>query len=68
MRGQFVIENLLPGEYEIRIVPVYFPDGQSLNDEFRLLLKSVKERVVLGGASQQQVTLVVDLSQKAGDK
>ena len=68
MRGQFVIENLPPGEYEIRVVPVYFPDGKQLNEEFRLLIRSVKERVVLGGANQQRVTLVVDLSQKEGDK
>jgi len=68
VRGQFVIENLPPGEYEIRVVPVYFPNGQPLNEEFRLLIRSVKERVVLGGANQQQVTLVVDLSQKGGDK
>jgi len=68
VRGRFIIENLPPGEYEIRVGPVYFPDDRPLNEEFRLLLKSVKERVVLGGANQQQVTLVVDLSQKAGDK
>jgi Carboxypeptidase regulatory-like domain len=68
LRGRFVIENLPPGEYEIRVGPVYFPDGRQLNEELRLLIKSVKERVVLGGANQQQVTLVVDLSQKAGDK
>jgi len=68
MRGKFVIENLPPGEYEIRVVPVYFPNGQPLNEEFRRLIRSVKERVVLGGANQQSVTLVVDLSQKGGDK
>jgi protocatechuate 3,4-dioxygenase beta subunit len=68
VRGQFVIENLPPGEYEIRVVPVYFPYGRQLNEEFRLLIRSVKERVVLGGANQQQVTLVVDLSKKGGDK
>jgi hypothetical protein len=67
MRGQFVIENLPPGEYEIRVVPVYFPNGQPLNEEFRRLIRSVKERVILGG-NQQSVTLVVDLSRKEGDK
>jgi carboxypeptidase family protein len=66
-RGQFVIENLTPGEYEIRVVPFRLPD-QPLSPEIRRLISSVKERVVLSGGNQQSVTLVVDLSRKEGDK
>src|SRR4030095_6282290 len=67
-RGQFVIENLTPGEYEIRVVPFFNPDGQQLSPDFRRLISSVKERVVLSGGNQQSVTLVFDLSRKEGDK
>jgi len=71
-RGQFVIENLVPGEYEIRVAPVYNPDSQSSSSEIMRRIYSIKERVlervVLGGANQQQVSLVVDLSQKERDK
>jgi hypothetical protein len=67
-RGQFVIENLVPGEYEIRVTPYYNQDSKSLSPEIMRRIYSIKERVlervVLGGANQQQVTLVVDLSQK----
>jgi protocatechuate 3,4-dioxygenase beta subunit len=67
-RGQFVIENLPPGEYEIRVIPSFFPDGQPLSPEIRRLISSVKERVILSGGNQQSVTLVVDLSRKEGDR
>jgi len=67
-RGQFVIENLPPGEYEIRVVPMFNPDGQPLSPDFRRLVSSVKERVVLSGGNQQSVTLVVDLSRKERDR
>jgi hypothetical protein len=66
-RGQFVIENLPPGEYEIRVVPLSLSD-QPMSPEIRRLISSVKERVVLSGGNQQSVTLVVDLSRKEGDK
>src|SRR5262245_3286981 len=67
-RGQFVIDNLPPGEYEIGVSPFFNPDGQQLYPEIRRLISSVKERVVLSGGNQQSVTLVVDLSRKEGDK
>jgi len=66
-RGQFVIENLPLGEYEIRVVPFSLPNQPS-SLEIRRLISSVKERVVLSGGNQQSVKLVVDLSQKGGDK
>lgn len=67
-RGQFVIENLPPGEYEIRVVPYFYPDGQPLSPEIMRRISSVKERVVLSSANQQPITLVIDLSQKENDK
>jgi hypothetical protein len=66
-RGQFVIENLAPGEYEISVYP--FPHGVSRFDpELRELFSSFKQKVVVGSYNQQPVTLVVDLSRKEGNK
>jgi len=71
-RGQFVIENLAPGEYEIRVTTYYNPDSQSLSSEVMRRIISIKERalerVVLSDANQQPITLVVDLSQKEKEK
>src|SRR5262245_6825806 len=66
-RGQFAFENLAPGEYEISVYS--FPQGVSRFDfEFRDLVSSFKQKVVVGSDNQQPVTLVVDLSRKGGDK
>jgi 5-hydroxyisourate hydrolase-like protein (transthyretin family) len=66
-RGQFAFENLAPGEYEISIYP--FPQGVPRFDfEFRDLVSSFKQKVVVGNDNQQPFTLVVDLSRKGGDK
>jgi hypothetical protein len=67
-RGQFVIENLAPGEYEVRVTPTFNPDGQQLSPEIRRRFSSAKEKVVLTGANQQPITLVIDLSQKERDR
>ena len=61
-RGQFIIENLAPGEYEIRVGP-FCPDP-----EIRQRFESVKKRVFVGSDNQQPVTFVVDLSRKEEDK
>ncbi len=61
-RGQFVIENLAPGEYEIRVIP-RCPD-----QEIKQRFPSVKKRVFVGSDNQQPVTFVVDLSRKEEDK
>ena len=65
-RGQFVIENLAPGEFEIRIHP--YPGVARFDLEFRDLVSSFKQKVVLGSDNQQPVTVVVDLSRKEGNK
>jgi hypothetical protein len=61
-RGQFVIENLASGEYEITVSPCC-PDPE-IGQRF----PSVKKRVFVGSDNQQPVTFVVDLSEKGGDK
>jgi protocatechuate 3,4-dioxygenase beta subunit len=67
-RGQFVIENLPPGEYEVRVVPAFYPDGQPLGQEIRRLTSSVKERVILSGGNSPPVVLTLDLNRKEGDR
>jgi hypothetical protein len=61
-RGQFVIENLAPGEYEIRVY-AGCPDPE-IGQRF----SSVRKRVFVGGDNQQPFTFVVDLSRKEEDK
>jgi hypothetical protein len=66
-RGQFAFENLAPGEYEISVHP--FPQGVVRFDpEFRDLVSSFKQKVVVASDNQQPFTLMVDLSRKEGDK
>ena len=58
-REQFVIENLAPGEYVIRVVP---KNSERLDPQIIRHLISLRERVVVAGGNQQPVTLVIDLS------
>jgi hypothetical protein len=67
-RGQFVIENLPPGEYDLGVVPLFYTDGQQLNPEIRRLISSVKERVVLSGGNSPPIVLTLDLNRKEGDR
>jgi protocatechuate 3,4-dioxygenase beta subunit len=68
-RGKFLIENLTPGEYVIRLYPYYTTwDGQRLSQEIIGRITSIREKVVLSGANQQPITFVIDLSQKENDK
>jgi hypothetical protein len=61
-RGQFAIENLAPGEYEIRVAPGCA--DREINQRF----SSVRKRVIVGGDNQQPFTFVVDLRRKEEDK
>ena len=63
VRGLFVFEYLAPGEYEIGVSPMNSQDNQTVSQEIRRLISSVKEKVALSGGNQQQVTLVINLSQ-----
>ncbi|MGH9754530.1 MAG: hypothetical protein ACREA2_17260 [Blastocatellia bacterium] len=68
-RGQFIIENLPPGEYEISVFPrPSSPGAESLSPEIRKLISSVKETVVLSGGNSTPIVLTLDLSRKEGDR
>ena len=63
-RGQFMIKNLAPGEYELSLFHYISIPGEGQVDE--LLLKAisqVKQRVIVNTDSQPQVTLTLDLGQ-----
>jgi hypothetical protein len=61
-RGQFAIEKLAPGEYEIRVAP------RCVDPKINQRFSSVRKRVIVGGDNQQPFTFVVDLSRKEEDK
>jgi hypothetical protein len=67
-RGQFIIENLPPGEYEVRIVSQFQPERRLVSPDIGRLISSIKERVVLGGGAASSIVLTLDLSRKEGDK
>ena len=68
-RGQFMIENLAPGEYEISLFHYISIPGEEQVDE-RLLkaISQVKQRVIVSGDNQPQVTLALDLSRREGNQ
>jgi len=67
-RGQFIFENLLPGEYEVHLVSLVYQPGEPRDKGLSKLISSVRQKVSLGGASHAPITLVVDLSQKEGNQ
>src|SRR5262245_52049946 len=66
-RGQFVIEYMAPGEYEVRVIPIPLPQGERLDQQTVQLISSFKVRAVVSDNSQP-VTLVVDLRRKEGER
>src|SRR5262245_57306975 len=67
-RGQFIFENLLPGEYEVRLVSLVYQPGEPQDKGLSKLISGVRQKVSLGGAGHAPITLVVDLSRKEGDQ
>ncbi len=61
-RGQFLIENLAPGEYEISVFPVFNNPGAQLDPKVMRLFSTFKERVVVADGNQQPVSIVIDLT------
>jgi hypothetical protein len=67
-RGQFIFENLLPGEYEVRLVSLRYQPGEPQDKGLSKLISGVRQKVSLGGDGHAPITLVVDLSRKEGDQ
>jgi len=67
-RGQFAIEYLSPGEYELKLSMLFSPDRERLDPQISAALARFSQRVAVSGANQTPVTLLVDLTRKEGDK
>ncbi len=68
-RGQFMIENLSPGEYELSLFHYISSPGEEQVDEHLLkAISQVKQRVIVTTDNQPQVTLVLDLSRREGNQ
>lgn len=63
-RGQFVFENLLPGEYELRLVNLILQPGEPRDRPLSKLIAGFRQKVSVSSNHLQTVTLVIDLSQK----
>lgn len=63
-RGQFVLDGLLPGEYNLRLSPNY---PQLSTQELNLLIRKIgsyTQRVPVVSGSQIPLTITIDLSQE----
>jgi hypothetical protein len=67
-RGQFVVEGLTPGEYELKL-SVFFRFGAT-PEKSRLAerLGKMAQPVTVGNSLETQVTFNVDLTQKGGEQ
>ena len=66
-RGQFVFQNLVPGDYEVRpVITVFQPEP--FDKSITKLVHRIKQKVTVGSTGQPTVTLVIDLSRKESDQ
>jgi hypothetical protein len=63
-RGQFMFQNLTPGDYEVRLIGINFQPGEPRDKSLSKLIYNTRQKISIGANSQSTVTLVVDLGQK----
>jgi hypothetical protein len=63
-RGQFMFQNLIPGDYEVRLIGINFQPGEPRDKSLSKLIYNTRQKISFGANSQPTVTLVVDLGQK----
>ena len=63
-RGQFMFQNLIPGDYEVRLIGNNFQPGEPRDKSLSKLIYNTRQKISIGAKSQPTVTLVVDLGQK----
>jgi protocatechuate 3,4-dioxygenase beta subunit len=66
-RGQFVINGLIPGEYEVTIGPDTYGGADPIDPRIGKTLLSAREKVTINNVDQR-VTFVIDLSGKEEEK
>jgi protocatechuate 3,4-dioxygenase beta subunit len=62
-KGRFVIEDLLPGEYELLLV-VTRPPGSEPNSTNQFSPAPARQKVMVAKGQESQVTMTLDLSKK----
>jgi hypothetical protein len=67
-RGQFMFQNLIPGDYEVRLIGNNFQPGEPRDKSLSQLIYRTKQKVSIGNHSQPTVTLVIDLGQKESNQ
>jgi protocatechuate 3,4-dioxygenase beta subunit len=63
-RGKFVLENLAPGEYEVRVTMIYSPSGERLAPQIMRAFAAATQRVTLSGDNQPPIMLIVNPGNK----
>jgi Carboxypeptidase regulatory-like domain len=66
--GRFVIENLAPGEYELQVIPRFYPGTAQPDPRLSRAVGQVKQKVVVSSNNQPPITIVIDLSQQGGNQ
>jgi carboxypeptidase family protein len=68
--GRFLIERLMPGEYELHVVPLPLSPGAPMPVDPRVAkaFSQARQRVVLSADNEQSIILTIDLSQQEGNQ
>ncbi|MBO0797969.1 MAG: hypothetical protein J2P31_04030, partial [Blastocatellia bacterium] len=67
-RGQFIYQNLIPGDYEVRLISLNYQPGEPPDKPLAKLIYNTRQKLSLGSADPPPITLVVDLSRKGSDQ
>ncbi len=67
-RGQFIFQNLSPGDYEIRAICNNYQPGEPPDPALTKLVYNIRQKVSLNNNSQPKITIVIDLSRKESNK
>jgi hypothetical protein len=67
-RGQFIFQNLIPGDYELRPIATNFQPGEQQDKSLAKIIYNSKQKVSMGANSQPTTTLLIDLSRKEGNQ
>lgn len=65
-RGQFAIENLMPGEYELILRPMFRGDQDSPDPKVMKAIEQARQKIVLTAENPSAVAIIVDLTPKEG--
>jgi hypothetical protein len=67
-RGQFIFQNLIPGDYEVRLIGTNFQPAEPRDKSLSKLIYNTRQKISIVNNNQATVTLVIDLSQKESNQ